>query len=226
MTSKPLSASAHEASATQRAYLTLRRMILVGELQPGKKLKIEDLRALLDMGGSPVREALSLLVSDQLVERLDQRGFRTAEISNANFTEVMTLRCLLEERALRESIAHADAEWEHRLVIAHHQLTRQQRAKMEYFEDLHKDFHIALLAACPSPVLLKFCNQLYDLMLRYRYLAGETFDYSGRDIGREHSDIMNAAIDRDADTTWKLLLSHYRSTGSLLEQHYPAEAAQ
>jgi len=67
-----------ERSATHDCYLRLRELILTGGLPPGKKLKIEELRNLLNTGASPVREALSLLTSDMLVERLDQRGFRAA----------------------------------------------------------------------------------------------------------------------------------------------------
>ena len=66
---------AKESSATRGAYLTLRNMILTGQLPAGQKLKIEQLRGILKTGASPVREALSLLTSDMLVERIDQRGF-------------------------------------------------------------------------------------------------------------------------------------------------------
>lgn len=215
-----------EPSATQRAYLAIRRMILVGELAPGEKLKIENLRKILDMGGSPIREALTLLVSDLLVERLDQRGFRAAEVGPANFSEILKLRCQLEEMALRESLQHGDQAWEDRLVICHHRMMREPRANVERFEDLHKVFHMTLIGACPSQVLLKFCNQLYDLNIRYRYLAGKALNYSRRDIGREHTDIMNAAVDRDADTACTLLLEHYRNTGAFLEKHFVAEAAE
>ena len=64
-----------EASATHGAYLQVRDMILKGELEAGKKLKIEQLRSLLELGASPVREALSLLTSDKLVERIDNAVF-------------------------------------------------------------------------------------------------------------------------------------------------------
>ncbi len=215
-----------EPSATQRAYLAIRRMILTGELQPGEKLKIETLRGALEMGGSPIREALTLLVSDLLVERLDQRGFRTAKISPSNFSEILKLRCQLEEMALRESLKLADSAWEDRLVLSHHRMMREPRTKVERFEDLHKAFHMALIGACQSPVLLKFCNQLYDLNIRYRYLAGRALNYSKRDIGKEHTDIMNAAVDRDADTACRLLLDHYRTTGGFLERHFSVEAAE
>jgi len=213
-----------EPSATQRAYLTLRRMILTGALPPGEKLKIENLRKLLDMGGSPIREALSLLVSDLLVERLDQRGFRSAEVSPRNFSEILKLRCQLEEMALRESLALADQAWEDHLVLSHHRMMREPRTNEERFEDLHKAFHMNLIGACHSQVLLKFCSQLYDLNIRYRYLAGKALNYSRRDIGKEHTDIMNAAIDRDADEACRLLLDHYRTTGAFLEKHLGAAA--
>lgn len=218
--------ASQEPSSTQRAYLAIRRMILVGELAPGEKLKIEKLRQILDMGGSPIREALTLLVSDLLVERLDQRGFRTSDVSPSNFAEILNLRCHLEEMALRESLANADHAWEDRLVISHHRMMREPRANVERFEELHKAFHMNLLNGCHSPVLLKFCNQLYDLNIRYRYLAGQALNYSARDIGREHSDIMNAAVDRNTDLACRLLLDHYRNTGAFLEKHFSVEAAE
>jgi len=94
-----------ETSATRAAYLNVRDMILTGELPAGQKIKIDDLRRKLDTGASPVREALSLLTSDMLVERIDQRGFRAAPTSTANFAEILQLRCALEDIALRQSIA-------------------------------------------------------------------------------------------------------------------------
>ncbi|MEO1308816.1 MAG: GntR family transcriptional regulator, partial [Pseudomonadota bacterium] len=89
-----------DGSATQRAYHTLRHLIVTGDLKPGEKLKIDGLRQRLDTGASPIREALSLLTSDHLVERIDQRGFRTAQVNVENFREILALRCALEDMAL------------------------------------------------------------------------------------------------------------------------------
>ncbi len=203
-----------ESSATRSAYLSLRQMILTGALPAGKKLKIEQLRKLLDTGASPVREALSLLTSDMLVERIDQRGFRAAPASTANFAEILTLRCVLEDMALRQSIAQASPEWEERLVLAHHRMKRL--AGSETFEDAHKSFHMALLSNAASPMLERYCSQLYDLNIRYRYLASGGANYQSRDITAEHDDIFEAAVQRDADTTSAALLSHYRLTGAYL----------
>ncbi len=103
---------APEGSATNRAYRRLRTMIVAGDLRPGEKLKIDGLRKRLDTGASPIREALSLLTSDNLVERIDQRGFRAAEVSAANFNEILKLSCVLEDLALRESIDNYTEAWE------------------------------------------------------------------------------------------------------------------
>jgi DNA-binding GntR family transcriptional regulator len=206
--------SGRETSATRAAYLSLRQMILTGALPAGQKLKIENLRKLLDTGASPVREALSLLTSDMLVERIDQRGFRAAPASTANFAEILTLRCVLEDMALRQSIAQASSDWEERLVLAHHRMNRL--AGSETFEDAHKSFHMALLSNAASPMLERYCSQLYDLNIRYRYLASGGTNYQQRDIASEHNDIFEAAVQRDADAASAALLSHYRLTGAYL----------
>ncbi|MEL7459731.1 MAG: GntR family transcriptional regulator [Pseudomonadota bacterium] len=205
-----------EGSATHRAYVALRNMIVTGALKPGEKLKIDGLRKRLDTGASPIREALSLLTSDNLVERLDQRGFRTAEVSTANFQEILLLRSTLENLALRESIENATDAWEESIVLAHHRMQRAKGQGADMFEPLHKDFHMALLANARSPILLKFCSQLYDLNIRYRFLAGNALNYQKRDVGEEHASVLEACVARDAERASERLLLHYALTGEFL----------
>ena len=206
-------------STTQRCYLQLRELILTGMIAPGEKLKVENLRDTLDAGTAPIREALSLLTSDQLVERIDQRGFRTTAVSQAQFIEVLRLRCSLEDMALRDSIAEANEEWEESVVLALHHLNRADRNDVIAFEEKHKRFHMQLLARCQSPILLKFCEQLYDLNIRYRYLAGKSATYRQRNITDEHDRILDSAIEGKADAACEALLLHYRTTGEFLVEN-------
>lgn len=209
------SGDAVPVSATRRVYEVLREQILTGHLTPGERLKVDTLKAALTVGASPIREALSLLVSDQLVDRLDQRGFRVAPVSAEQFDEILKLRCALEDMALRESIATATEDWSEALVLAHHRMTRAGRDDPS-FEALHKAFHMALLSRCASPILLKFCSQLYDLNIRYRYLAGRSGGYERRDVSGEHAEILAAAVDQDAELAAASLVQHYRRTGQYL----------
>lgn len=211
------------SSITSQAYSKLRADIMSGALAPGKKLKIEELRSLYDFGSSPIREALSMLTSDLFVERIDQRGFRVADASEREFDELLRTRCWLEERALRESMAHGDNGWEEQVVLSAYRLSRVPRSQTndrftanEEWETRHKHFHMALIAACPSSIMLKFCDQLYDQNVRYRHLSGSKA-YPARDINAEHNSLTDAVLERNADLAVELLMSHYSTTGSFLK---------
>lgn len=209
-------------SLTAQVYDRIRSDIIVGALEPGLKLKIEELRQVYGTGASPVREALSLLTSDRLVERLDQRGFRVALVSAEAFEELLKTRCWLEDRALRESISNGGRVWEEGVVLAHYRLSRTPRsttpgsftANVEW-EALHRQFHRALISACGSATLMRFCEQLYDENIRYRNLSGSTA-YPKRDVNREHEQIVSAVLDRDADIAVERLTAHYGKTGAFL----------
>jgi DNA-binding GntR family transcriptional regulator len=210
-------------SLTIRAYARLRSRIISGELAPGQRLKVEQLRDLIEVGATPIREALSLLTSDGLVERLDKRGFRVAGVSLEEYDDLHAMRCWLEERALRESIAAGDQAWEERIVLVHHRLRRLPRMIDEdagvhsnpEWERMHRLFHMSLLAGGPSRTLLQFCGQLHDRLNRYRSVAA-TGRHEPRDWKGEHDAIAEAVIDRQPDLAVKLLIEHYSRTGKIL----------
>lgn len=194
-------------------------MLLTGGLEPGEKLKIDRLRKLLDVGASPIREALSLLVSDQLVVRHEQRGFQAAATSRENFDEILSLRSTLESKGLRESIDRATPEWHEKLVLIHHRMTRAKSLGTSAFEVEHKNFHLALIGNCNSPLMLRICDQLYDLNIRYRYIAGRSKDYRGRKVDDEHKEILDAVLVDQVEDAVSLLLSHYKKTGNFLKAY-------
>jgi len=211
-------------SLTSQTYHCIHDMILRGELPPGQKLKIEELRKTVGTGASPIREALSLLTSDHLVERIDQRGFRVVLVSGEAFRELLKTRCWIEERALRESIEHGDAQWEENIVLANYRLNRTPRSTDDRsyvanseWEPRHKQLHIALLSACGSSILLKFCNQLYDQNIRYRNISG-TVAYSKRNTNDEHEQLVKLVLERNADEAVKALIKHYTTTGKFLSK--------
>jgi len=205
-------------SLTSQTYQRIHSMIIRGDLAPGQKLKIEELRKNLDTGASPVREALSLLTSEQLVELIDQRGFKVANVSVEAFEELLKTRCWIEELALRESIKTSNTDWEEQLILIHHRLKRAPRdlkgSDMDW-EAQHKKFHMALLSGCQSSLLLKFCDQLYDQNIRYRNIARPSAAPK-RNTADEHDAILNHVLDRDADNAVDELISHYQITGKYL----------
>jgi DNA-binding GntR family transcriptional regulator len=215
-------------SRTSDIYDRIRDDIVRGELPPGCKLKIEVLRDRLGVGATPIREALSLLTADGLVERLEQRGFRVAEVSDSEFVELLAMRCWLEERAIRQAIQKGGKDWEEGIVLAHYRLSRtprvppdlSQTANFEY-EYHHKNFHVSLVAACGSNTLMRLWHKLYNEANRYRYIARmSSFERAG--IAEEHQQIADTVLARDADRAVQLLVDHYKRTGELLRPTIPA----
>jgi GntR family carbon starvation induced transcriptional regulator len=221
---EPDETSADGASITMQAYRRIRDDILFNNFKPDKKLKIDNLRDRYAFGLTPIREALNLLTSEGLVERFDQRGFRVAGATLEKFKDIHAMRHFLEERALRESIAAASVAWEEAIVLSHHRLSRVGGVRSEpdflpsvEWEMLHRRFHMDLIANCSSPTLLRFCEQLYDLNIRYRYIAMPK-TYPNRNLEDEHHAIMDAAISRNADKAVALLVEHYQRSAMILEE--------
>jgi GntR family transcriptional regulator, carbon starvation induced regulator len=205
-------------SLTSLALHRIRQMVLSGELPPGMRIQIDALRRQLNIGASPVREALSILSSEQIVERQDQRGFRTADISVADFEMLLSTRCVVESLALRESIRDGDAAWESRVREARSALEAIDR-QQEYdaWEQAHRAFHVALLSACRSTYLRQFCDQLLDLAVRYRNLALDE-SYPAEVSEREHRTLSEAALARDAEQACKLMDEHLRATSATMKK--------
>lgn len=207
------------SSLTMRTFDQIRSDILTGKLKPGVKLGISALKERYGTGPTPIREALSLLSSGTLIERIDQRGFRVRPISRHEFDELLKTRCWLEEVALRQSIRNGSGDWHESLVVTAWRLSREKRAEAgsesNSWEALHKSFHMQLLAKCGSSFLLDTCSQLYDLNIRYRYVA-RSGEPQKRDVASEHNAIVEAATAREEDRAVELLIAHYQQTAGLL----------
>ena len=212
---------------------TLRAAISNGELAPGSKLRLDELRVMFGVSLSPLREALSRLSAEGFVVMEDQRGYRVAPISEENLEEVTKLRAMVETFALRESIQNGDDKWEGEVVASLYRLNKVEKvedpADKRVWEAAHRDLHSRLISACRMPLLLQFSATLHDLNDRYRrlYLAARPFD---KTVRREHQDICNAALERDADLACSIMREHIERTGAnirkaLLKNEAPLKQA-
>lgn len=202
------------ATLVETALGHLRRDILTGVAAPGSKLRIDELRANYGIGASPLREALSRLVSSGLVTTQGQKGFRVAPVSTSDYRDITETRKLLERAALSDSVKNGGAEWEARVVASYEQLDREHSVLHETsgatataWELANEEFHEALVAACTSVWVLNFRRVMYDQAARYRrlfILEPET----KRIAHDEHGEMMRAAVARDVETSCRLADSH------------------
>lgn len=201
----------------------IRSDILTSRLPPGQKLTAKMLSDLHDCGASPVREALNQLASDGLVVRIDKRGFFVSTISRSEFDDILSNRCFMESEALRRSIAAGGTDWEEQIVLTHFRLNGLPRDLVRVegptmnpaWEAAHKRFHMALLSACGSPILLGTCEKLHVLNNRYRYVSLRSAGRR-RQIEEEHTQLRDLCIARQTDAAVAMLVRHYQSTGDAI----------
>ena len=214
-------------SLVEDVYGTLRAEILFGRRLPASRLQLNELAEEHGVSLSVVREAVTRLATEDLVEATPQRGFRVRPLSVDHLQDLTWVRVQLEGLALRESIAKGDVSWEADLVAAHHRLA----VTPMYFEDgtgnlewltAHSGFHAALAGGAGHPILERLRRQLYDAAELYRMWAGNLPHHTPREhVDDEHRAIFEAALARDADGAVALLTRHLETTAQQLEAIAP-----
>ncbi|WP_131735453.1 GntR family transcriptional regulator [Actinomadura roseirufa] len=116
MTLDPLPAE----NLADRVASSIREAIHEGRYPPGKRLVERGLAAELGVSHIPIREALSKLAEEGLVEREPRRGSRVATLTHRELDELCTLRVVLEQFVVgrvRERLT-PDGERELRAMVA------------------------------------------------------------------------------------------------------------
>ncbi|HEV7328848.1 MAG TPA: GntR family transcriptional regulator [Bosea sp. (in: a-proteobacteria)] len=212
--------ASEKTTLSTTVYQKLRSDIIQGEFRPGEKLRIEPIAATYGVGSNAVREALSRLSAERLVERYEQRGFAVPAIALDDWRVLVRTRCWLETKALEEAIANRDEHWEEGIVLALHRLSRFRSDKPEEragWEDAHRNFHRALLANCGSPWLIEFCDILADHAARYISIS-HAYGNTPRNGQSEHEALMKVVLNGTAADACALLVAHYTKTLQTIEE--------
>ena len=203
----------------ERAYARLREDIVEGRLVPGEKLRVEHLKARYHVSAGTLREAITRLVSDALVQAEGQRGFRVAPIALADLEDLTRLRLHIEIDALRQSIRHGDAAWRQAVQAAYDELSGFERPirpdLRPQWEQRNARFHEVLIGARASPWTLKVLRLLSRHGERYRRYAIH-LPGSVRDVHAEHRQIFEAAMAGHEARAALALEAHIRATPDAL----------
>lgn len=213
---------------TEQAYDRLRMDILSGALRPGTRLKIEELKQRYDLGPTPLREALSRLNSEGLVQSEQLKGYRVAAVSLRELEELCDLRVMIEGEALRRAMEKGDEEWEGDVVSAFHKLDRMEQRLADgekidpgEWEDRNRDFHAALVSAADSQWLLRTREHLWVHHERYRrYARILLVDRPVAHVRDEHRSLMESALARDSERAVQVIRDHILFTVELLRDRF------
>jgi GntR family carbon starvation induced transcriptional regulator len=202
----------------------LKQDILNGYFKPGEKLRMNRLKERYNVGISPLREALSQLLIEQLVVVENQRGFKVHPISKAEMIDIYQTRAQIEQLCIELAIERGNDDWEAGIIAAAHSM-RKFHPKLEQdpqeWERRHQAFHTAIASGCQSPTLLHVRRSLYEKASRYRNLwlqdnmqQRTVFD----DNQKEHDALIDAIIEKDTASAKTLIKAHLLGPSRLLGQ--------
>jgi DNA-binding GntR family transcriptional regulator len=144
-------------TSAERVLQELRDLILAGELAPGSRLGEVELAERLGVSRTPVREALTRLAAEGLVEIVANRGARVATWTVAELEGVFDLRASLEPQLTGFAVPNATAadiaaleELADRMVDVG---TPGPRQDLDALVPLNRAFHDRLIALAGHPTL-------------------------------------------------------------------------
>lgn len=197
--------------STPVAVEKLRDMITSGELPPGSRITERAISDLLNLSRTPLREALKILESEELVVIEPHRGAVVPLLKEEEVDESMSVLMALEALAAPlvcsemtgEQLAHIETL--HARMVAHF----EAGDRMPYFA-VNQDIHRAIIDASGNRTVSRIYRRESGRIQRYRF-AGNRDMARWRRAVYEHELILDALRERDAELLAALLQAHLRA---------------
>ena len=182
--------SEQAASATGKAYQSLKNDILHCELPPGSQIYEGETAERLGMSKTPVREALGMLAHEGFVEVRPRQGDRVTDVTFADVQEVFQLRLLLEPAAAELAAERASPEHLQKL-----KQTVDEEPSDSHQDEAHRSarFHATLAEASGNSRLAATLHNLLDEMHRLQFIGLERENDHEKEAS-EHRDLLDALL--------------------------------
>jgi DNA-binding GntR family transcriptional regulator len=149
----------------------LKKAILDGSLKPGQLLSENQIAEKLSVSRTPIREAIRILGTENLVTFLPGRKVIVSIPTVQDIEEVYEIRLIVETEALR------------RITATHKKLIRQMEKSIQLGEEYRKQgdlrkmgemntcFHLAIISALENQKVQRFIDSLHETISRFRFYS-------------------------------------------------------
>ncbi|MBI1294038.1 FCD domain-containing protein [bacterium] len=202
-------------SLNETAYQRIRDMIVHLELPPASVIDEAKLTVELELGLTPIRQALRRLAMENLVVILPRRGTLVADLNMDNLQKIFEIRLELETLAARLAAERATtaqiAEMEQLLspeILAHAEKWGESRN--ELLIRIDQRAHVLLAEATHNEILADTLDSLYSHVLRLWYVNLSQVKALD-DALVEHRQIVAAVAVGDGESAQAIMRKHISS---------------
>lgn len=169
-----MASSTSKPRKSDSAYERLRSAIIRAELEPGSLIEERDIMERLDVGRTPLREALQRLAQEDLVLAVPQRGYFVSATSAADFFQLSEFRDYSEVLAIRSAAVRINDQQLARLKGIIDEAREGVDAKImdqDWHLGIDERLHKLVAEASGNRYLAQALNRLYALSVRSLYVA-------------------------------------------------------
>ncbi len=182
-------------SLAEKAYQILVRKIIRLDLTPGEPLAEKTLIEELEIGRTPIREALQRLAVEGLIVHMPNRGMFVTEVNATNAQHIYEFRSLIEGQAARLAASRASDKEIRDLTVLHLALVEATEADdIDRYVDCDRQFYSVLARAAQNIYLAEVIPRIFNLHLRLWFMISERVG-SWHDIARAHEEMTKDVVD-------------------------------
>jgi DNA-binding GntR family transcriptional regulator len=183
----------HETSMTQQAYERLQEMLITLEISPGSMISENQIAKWLDLGRTPVREAVHRLAQEGLLEIHKSRGILVPDLSIVRQLDLLDVRRQLEPYVSMKAAKNASAEQRQEMnQLAKHIIESASTDSTLSFMRVNRNVHAIKIAAAGNTILTKVMESFYGISMRFWYAHHRIIADSLPQAAKLHAGILNA----------------------------------
>lgn len=213
-------------SDLEHIYTALKKSIMMGEFEPGQKLKLGELSEIFGTSQMPVREALGRLATAGALEWAQRRSMLIPAADAARLKSILSLRIDLEGKAVRLAVERGGSELAKKLEKANRVMDAEAAAatpRIRAYLAANHDFHFTFYAASANPDLVDLIEILwmrYGPLLNLLRKSDAPFFWHGH-----HDEMIRAVRTGDADAAVAALEADLNDAATLISCQLSPEPA-
>jgi DNA-binding GntR family transcriptional regulator len=192
----------------ERAYLDLRDRIVTLELAPGTVLREDELMRELEIGRTPLREAVKRLALENLVAVQPRRGTSVTPVEAADIVNITEVRAELEGYAAELAARRMGPD----ASVAARALLREVEDisgphEQDWFMRFDERIHRFTWEASGNPFLVQTLERYFTHSLRIWYLVLDRVPGLGHSV-HDQTHLLEALLARDGRRARRVMREH------------------
>src|SRR5713226_8744496 len=201
--------SAPEAgrSQSEEAYIRIRDRIVCLDMPPGSVVEEGRLRDELEIGRTPIREALQRLAWENLVRSVPHRGTFVTDVNITDLARITEVRVVLEGHAARLAAERGTATDREAIGDLIERLDQVELTNQRELMRLDQAIHRQIYRSARNPFLENTLDRYFNLSLRLWYLVLDR-GVRLREAVEEHVELLRAVLAGDGRRAEEVMQRH------------------